>query len=104
MAKSGNTVKALATITPFTNTLIYLRPDQAIEVLPISRRCLSNWQRRGVIPFYRIGRTVMFKRQDIEVALERFRVAAVGEPRPRKITPTAPAPTPARKRRMERVK
>jgi len=57
----------------------YLRPDQAIEVLPISRRCLSNWQRRRVIPFYRIGRTVMFKRADIESALERFRVAAVGE-------------------------
>lgn len=57
----------------------YLRPDQAIEVLPISRRCLSNWQRRHLIPFYRVGRTVLFKRTDIEAALERFRVSAIGE-------------------------
>ena len=57
----------------------YLRPDQAAQLLQISRRNLSNWQRRHVIGFYRIGRTVMFKRTDIESALERFRVSAVGE-------------------------
>jgi len=58
---------------------LYLRPAEAMKLLPVSRRTLSNWQRRHVIPFYRIGRTVMFKRADIEAALERFRVAAVGE-------------------------
>lgn len=57
----------------------YLRPAEATKLLPVSRRTLSNWQRRHVIPFYRIGRTVMFKRADIEAALERFRVAAIGE-------------------------
>ena len=57
----------------------YLRPNQAIEVLPVSRRTLSNWQRRHVIPFYRVGRTIMFKRSDLESALERFRVSATGE-------------------------
>jgi excisionase family DNA binding protein len=57
----------------------YLRPAEAVRLLPVSRRTLSNWQRRRVIPFYRIGRTVMFKRADIEAALERFRIAAVGE-------------------------
>jgi excisionase family DNA binding protein len=62
----------------------YLRPTEATKLLPVSRRTLSNWQRRHVIPFYKIGRTVVFKRGDIESALERFRVAAVGEPCPRK--------------------
>ena len=57
----------------------YLRPDQVIKLLPISRRCLSNWQRRHLIPFHRIGRTIIFKRTDIESALERYRVAASGE-------------------------
>jgi excisionase family DNA binding protein len=57
----------------------YLRPADATKLLPISRRTLSNWQRRHLIPFYRIGRTVMFRRADIEAALERFRVNAVGE-------------------------
>jgi len=58
---------------------LYLRPTEATKLLPVSRRTLSNWQRRHVIPFYRIGRTVLFKRADIEAALERFRVKAVGE-------------------------
>lgn len=51
----------------------YLQPDDVLEMLPISRRTLSNWQRRGVLPFYRIGRVVMFKREAIAEALERFR-------------------------------
>jgi excisionase family DNA binding protein len=57
----------------------YLRPAEATKLLPVSRRTLSNWQRRHVIPFYRINRTILFKRTDIEAALERFRVNAVGE-------------------------
>jgi len=57
----------------------YLRPAEATRLLPVSRRTLSNWQRRHLIPFYRIGRTVMFKRTDVEAALEKFRISAVGE-------------------------
>lgn len=75
MHKSTQTRTADATLTATP----YLRPAEATKLLPVSRRTLSNWQRRHVIPFYRIGRTVMFKRQDIEAALERFRVCAVGE-------------------------
>ena len=63
--------------------MLYLRPRDALEMLPVSRRTLSNWQRRRVIPFYRVGRIILFKRCDIEEALERFRVAAIGEPKRR---------------------
>jgi excisionase family DNA binding protein len=63
--------------------MLYLRPQDVLEMLPVSRRTLSNWQRRRVIPFYRVGRIILFKRCDIEEALERFRVAAIGEPRQR---------------------
>jgi excisionase family DNA binding protein len=66
-------------VTPKTVALAYLRAHQVLELLPISRRCLGNWQRRRVIPFYRIGRTVMFKRTDVEAALERFRVSEIGD-------------------------
>ena len=45
----------------------------------VSRRCLSNWQRKRVIPFRRVGRTVLFSVADITAALDKFRVAAVGE-------------------------
>lgn len=62
---------------------MYLRADQVISVLPVSRRTLSNWQARRLIKFYRVGRTVLFKRTDIEAALEKFAVMPVGTPRPR---------------------
>jgi excisionase family DNA binding protein len=81
---------------PTATGAFYLRPNDAVKVLPISRRTLSNWQRRRLLPFYKIGRAVMFKRADLEHALDRFRVAAVGE------TPAAP-PRTLRKRRAGRV-
>lgn len=57
----------------------YLRPDEAAELLGVSRRTLSNFQRRHLIGFSKLGRVVVFRRADIEAALQRFRVAAVGE-------------------------
>jgi excisionase family DNA binding protein len=55
-----------------------------IQLLPVSRRTLSNWQARRLIKFYRVGRTILFKRADIEAALEKFAVMPVGTPRPRR--------------------
>jgi len=57
----------------------YLRPDEAAELLGVSRRTLSNLQRRHVIGFSKLGRVVVFRRTDIEAAVNRFRVSAVGE-------------------------
>jgi len=68
---------------PLPITPLYVRPEQAIQLLPISKRTLSNWQARRLIKFYRVGRTILFKRADIEAALERFAVMPVGTPRPR---------------------
>jgi excisionase family DNA binding protein len=93
-----------AAITPATIALMYLRAGQVIQVLPISRRSLSNWQARRLIKFYKVGRTVLFKRTDIEAALEKFAVMPIGTPRPRKTVETGTITTgwPKRKRRMTR--
>ena len=93
---------------PVTAALLYLRPEQAIQILPISRRCLSNWQRKRQIKFYRVNRTILFRRSDIEAALEKFAVNTIGEPKPRKITAgtdtiTSAEPPPNRKRRAGRI-
>jgi excisionase family DNA binding protein len=85
---------------------MYLRADQVISVLPVSRRTLSNWQARRLIKFYRVGRTILFKRTDIEDALERFAVMPVGTPCPRRRHVEAETITtepPRRKRRIERT-
>lgn len=67
---------------------LYVRPKQAIQIVPVSRRTLSNWQKSRVVPFYRIGRCVLFKLSDLERTLERYRIAPVGEVRPRRTIET----------------
>ena len=92
---------------------LYLRPDEAARVIGISRRTLSEWQSSRVIGFRRIGRTILFSVADIQTAIDRYRIAPVGEPKPRQRqvdfrTITTPSPIspgdPARcKRRMQRI-
>jgi hypothetical protein len=66
-------------------TPLYIRRDQVPFYLPISLRTCANWQRRRLLPFYRIGgRCIMFKLADLETCLERFRVAPISEPQIRK--------------------
>jgi excisionase family DNA binding protein len=74
---------------------LYLRPDEAAAAIGVSRRTLSAWQSARVIPFRRVGRTVLFAVADIQRALDRFTVAAIGEPPTRSATP--------RKRRAGRI-
>ena len=64
---------------------LYLRPDEAAHVIGVSRRTLSAWQSARVIPFRRVGRTVLFAVADIQQALDRFKVMAVGDPSPRRM-------------------
>ena len=79
---------------------IYVRPDQAIHILNVSRRSLSNFQQRGILRFYRVGRLILYKVSDLENALEKFAVPAVGEvPTPDTINVAVLN----RKRRMQRI-
>ena len=92
---------------------LYLRPDEAARVIGVSRRTLSAWQSARVIGFRRIGRTVLFSVADIQAAIDRYRIAAVGEPKPRRqsintgtltVPPLAPGSEAApRRRRMQRT-
>ena len=58
---------------------LYLRPDEAARVIGVSRRTLSAWQSARVIGFRRIGRTVLFSVADIQAAIDRYRIAPVGD-------------------------
>lgn len=64
---------------------LYVRPDEAARICSVSRRTWSAWQAARVIPFRRVGRTILFSVADIQQALDRFTVTAVSDPdRPRK--------------------
>jgi excisionase family DNA binding protein len=92
---------------------LYLRPDEAARAIGISRRTLSEWQSSRVIGFRRIGRTVLFSITDIQAAIDRYRIAPVGEPKPRHQSietgtmtwpPMAPSrEVPMRKHRIQRI-
>jgi excisionase family DNA binding protein len=90
---------------------LYLRPDEAAHVIGVSRRTLSAWQSARVIGFRRVGRTILFSVADIQTAIDRYRIAPIGELRPRRqpvktATITAPCTSrelPTRKRLMQRI-
>jgi len=60
----------------------HLNKAQAAEVLRVTKRTVDNWMRRGFIPYYRIGRMISFRREDLLKAIESCRVPAAWEKRP----------------------
>jgi len=60
---------------------LYLRKDELAEVLGVSMRTITNWMNGRVIPFIKVGRTVLFRRGDVDQALQRFTFRAVGDER-----------------------
>jgi excisionase family DNA binding protein len=92
---------------------LYLRPDEAARAIGVSRRTLSAWQSARVIGFRRVGRTILFSVADIQTAIDRYRVAPIGEPKPRRqsdgtgaiSTPVSATGSelPTRKHRMQRI-
>jgi excisionase family DNA binding protein len=50
----------------------YLRPKELAERLSISPRQLRQWQHDKVIPFIKVGKTVLFDPAKVSVALDRF--------------------------------
>lgn len=56
----------------------WMRPPGACEYLGVSRRCLSDWQRKRLVPYVKIGRKVcLFRRADLDAALAKLTVKAV---------------------------
>ncbi len=53
----------------------FLRPDLAARYLGVSRRCLFNWTRLGLVPVARIGqRVTLYATADLRAAVGKFRV------------------------------
>jgi excisionase family DNA binding protein len=44
----------------------YLTPDQASEMLQVSKVTLWNWKRTGILTAFKIGRQVRYKLSDIQ--------------------------------------
>jgi len=79
--KHGGTAMSKATKTG-ANTSVdpaYLRREDAARYLNVSTRTVSDWQRRRIIAHVRVApKCVLFKRSDLDAAMQRFTVDAVG--------------------------
>ncbi len=61
----------------------YLRPEDASRYLGVSPRTLRDWMARGLVAFHKpCKRVVLFSVADLDRAMARFRVTAVGEVSP----------------------
>jgi predicted site-specific integrase-resolvase len=61
-------------------TPAYLRPPDAARFLGVTVRTVRDWQRSGILAYSKPCRKVcLFATADLEKAMRRFRVQAVGE-------------------------
>lgn len=58
----------------------YLRKGDAAKYLNISIRTLTDWMRCGIVAYMKLSRKVcLFRQADLDAAMSRYRVSAVGE-------------------------
>jgi excisionase family DNA binding protein len=43
----------------------YLSVDQVAALFGVTGRTIRSWMSQGLIPYFRIGRTIRFRRQDV---------------------------------------
>lgn len=47
----------------------WLKTPEVCALLNVKPRTLWNWKNEGLIPYYRIGRSIRFKKAEIEASL-----------------------------------
>ena len=57
----------------------YLRTEQVAEWISVSPRTVRCWMKQGVLTYHKVGRVVLFRRDTIEAALDRYKVEAISE-------------------------
>lgn len=58
----------------------YLRKAEAAKFLSVSVRTVSDWCRRGILPYHKPARKIcLFAVADLHKAMRRFRINAIGE-------------------------
>lgn len=56
------------------NELGFINKQQAAKMAGFTMRTIDNWMHQGIIPYYKIGRSVLLKASDITAAIEKCRI------------------------------
>ena len=73
MANTGMDTPTDSPPTDLTTDPLLTEKD-ACAYLRVSKRNLYCWRMAGLIPYFKIGRAVRFRKSDLDAALERMRV------------------------------
>jgi predicted DNA-binding transcriptional regulator AlpA len=68
------TMQTNQTVPTSTNSVPveeFINKAEVARRLKKTVRCVDNWMSRGILPYYKIGRSVAFKWSEIEAALAR---------------------------------
>ena len=56
------------------NTAALMTEKDTCAYLHVSKRNLYCWRMAGLVPYFKIGRAVRFRKSDLDAALERMRM------------------------------
>jgi excisionase family DNA binding protein len=76
MANTGMDTPTDSPGTALTTDQLFTEKD-ACAYLRVSKRNLYCWRMAGLIPYFKIGRAVRFRKTELDAALERMQVGAV---------------------------
>lgn len=54
----------------------YITKPEAAALLGCKMRTVDNWMKRGLIPYYKMSRSVFYKREEVLASIARFKVAS----------------------------
>jgi excisionase family DNA binding protein len=43
----------------------FLKKSQVAQLLQVTTRTVDEWMRRRLVPYYRVGRTIRFREEDV---------------------------------------
>ena len=67
-------------MTASVQNIGYFRPQAAAVYCSISLRTLNRWTKARKVPVIRPGaRAILYSRADLDEALRRYRISAIGE-------------------------
>ena len=75
MASTGMDTPTDSPRTDLTTDPLLTEKDTC-TYLRVSKRYLCCWRMAGLIPYYKIGRAVRFRKSEVDAALERMRISA----------------------------
>ena len=75
MVDTANTGMNTPSDSPRTEDLTALMTEkQTCIYLNVSKRNLYCWRMAGLVPYFKIGRAVRFRKSELDAALERIRM------------------------------